>query len=280
MLQVEYDGIRGNHLQEGLDENRLFPGGTGRPFPEYGSVNTTLTGAISDYQALLVVFRQRFSHGFSFNANYTWSHSLDDAPGVFGSFQNDHDWMMDYGNSDFDVRHNLEFDTSYLIPGAPHIPKVIAAGWQLNVIGTIRSGFPYSVSCGCDPLDVGQASARANLIAGVPTTPADYNVPSNQLNLAAFSTPVGQYGNLGRNVLIGPGAVNFDTSLFKDFALTERQKVQFRAEFFNIFNHPQFSNPNAALNNLPFFGQTTSTVSTIEGFHTNRQIQFALRYSF
>jgi hypothetical protein len=268
MLQLEYDGIRGNHLQEGLDENRLFPGGAGRPFPQYGSVNTTLTGAVSDYQALLVVFRQRFSHGFSFNANYTWSHSLDDAPGVFGSFQNDHDWMMDYGNSDFDVRHNLEFDTTYLIPGAPHIPKVIAAGWQLNVIGTIRSGFPYSVACGCDPLDVGQASARANLTSGVPVTPVDYNLPSNQ------------YGDLGRNALVGPGAVNFDTSLFKDFSLTERQKVQFRAEFFNIFNHPQFSNPNAALNNVPFFGQTTSTVSTIEGFHTNRQIQFALRYSF
>jgi hypothetical protein len=114
----------------------------------------------------------------------------------------------------------------------------------------------------------------------VPTEPANFNIPSNQLNINAFAIPVGQYGNLGRNALSGPGAVNFDTSLFKDFSLTERQKIQFRAEFFNIFNHPQFSNPNAALNNIPFFGQTTSTVSTVEGFHTNRQIQFALRYSF
>jgi hypothetical protein len=258
----------------------LFPGGASRPFPLYGNINMTVTGAISDYHALQVIFHQRAKHGLSFNANYTWSHALDDAPGVFGAFQDDHNWMADYGNSDFDVRHNFEMDTSYMIPDAPHIPKVIGSGWQLNVIGTIRSGFPYSVSCGCDPLKVGQTSSRANLIAGVPITPLNYSLPSNQLNVAAFAAPIGQYGTLGRNALTGAGAVNFDTSLFKTFSLTERQKLQFRAEFFNIFNHPQFSNPQAALNNLPQFGQTISTVNTVEGFNTHRQIQFALRYPF
>ncbi|HEY1950628.1 MAG TPA: TonB-dependent receptor [Bryobacteraceae bacterium] len=280
MFQVGYTGIKGEHLLGGINENRLFPGGTGRPYPLYGNINMTVTGMVSDYNALQLLFRKRVGHGLAFNANYTWAHALDDAPGVFGGYQDDHNAMNDYGNSDFDVRHNFEFDTSYQIPGAPHVPKVIGSGWQLNVIGTIRSGFPYSVSCGCDPLKVGQTSARADLIPGVPVTPANFDVPSNQLNLAAFAAPVGHYGTLGRNALFGPGAVNFDTSLFKDFSLTERQKVQFRAEFFNIFNHPQFSNPNAALNNLPFFGQTTTTVSTVEGFHTSRQIQFALRYSF
>ncbi len=280
MLQVGYTGIRGLHLIGGIDENRLFPGGAGRPLPQYGSINMNITGMVSSYNALQVVFHKRFNHGLSFNANYTWSHSLDDALGMFGSYQDDHDTMMDYGNSDFDVRHNLEFDGSYSIPTAPHIPKVIGSGWQANVIANIRSGFPYSVSCGCDPVAVGQATARADLLPGVSTTPANFDVPSNQLNLTAFATPVGHYGTLGRNVFEGPGTVNFDMSFFKDFAVTERQKIQFRAELFNIFNHPQFSNPNAALNNLPFFGQTTSTVSTVEGFHTNRQVQFALRYSF
>ena len=280
MLEVGYNGIRGNHLQEGINENRLFPGGVGRPYPRYGNINMTVTGAISDYHAMQVIFRQRLKHGISFNANYTWSHSLDDAPGVFGGFQDDHNWLRDYGNSDYDVRTNIEMDTSYLVPGVPHVPKVIGSGWQWNVIGTIRSGFPYSVSCGCDPLHVGQTSSRADLIPGVSTTPADFNVPASELNLAAFAIPVGHYGSLGRNALRGPGAVNFDTSLFKDFSLTERQKVQFRAEFFNVFNHPQFSNPNAALNNLPLFGRTTGTVNTIEGFNSRRQLQFALRYSF
>ena len=280
MLQVGYNGSRANHLLETIDENRLFPGGSGRPYLNYGSVNMLVSGMAADYHALQVVFRKRVGNGLSFNANYTWSHALDDAPGLFGTYQNDHNAMMDYGNSDFDVRHNLEFDTSYQIPGLPQVPKAIGSGWQLNVIGTIRSGFPYTVTCGCDPLQVGQSTARADLIPGVSVRPVNFDIPPNQLNLAAFATPAGHYGSLGRNVLSGPDAVNFDTSLFKDFSLTERQKVQFRAEFFNIFNHPQFSNPSAALNNLPFFGQTTSTVTTVEGFHTSRQIQFALRYSF
>ncbi len=280
MVQVGYNGIRGLHLIGGINQNRLFPGGTGRPFPQYGNINFNVTGMVSNYHALQLIFHKRFNHGLSFNANYTLSHSLDDAPSVFGSYQDDHNAMLDYASSDFDVRHNLEFDGSYSIPNAPHIPKVIGAGWQVNVIANIRSGFPYSVSCGCDPLRVGQSTGRADLLPGVPTTPANPDVPSNQLNLAAFARPVGHYGTLGRNVFYGPGAVNFNTSFFKDFSLTERQQIQFRAELFNIFNHPQFSNPSAALNNLPFFGQTTSTVSTVEGFHTNRQIQFALRYSF
>jgi hypothetical protein len=127
---------------------------------------------------------------------------------------------------------------------------------------------------------VGQTTGRADLVAGISVVPSNSNVPSNQLNPAAFAVPVGHYGTLGRNALIGPGAVNFDTSFFKDFKMTERQTIQFRAEFFNIFNHPQFSNPSAALNNLPFFGQTIGTVNTVEGFNTSRQIQFALRYSF
>jgi hypothetical protein len=81
-------------------------------------------------------------------------------------------------------------------------------------------------------------------------------------------------------VYYGPDAVNFDMSVFKNIQLTEKQHLEFRTEFFNIFNHPQFSNPNSGLNNLSQFGQTTSTLSTLEGFHTNRQIQFALKYSF
>ncbi|MEJ7605088.1 MAG: hypothetical protein WKF37_02215 [Bryobacteraceae bacterium] len=178
------------------------------------------------------------------------------------------------------MRHNLEVRHYLSDSRRPRIPKAIGSGWQMNVIGTLRSGFPFSVSCGCDPLKVGQASSRADIIPGVPVRPANYSVPTNQLNLAAFAAPVGHIGTLARNALYGPGDVNFDSSFFKDFAVTEKQRLQFRAEFFNIFNHPQFRNPSAALSNLPFFGQTTSTLSTIEGFHTNRQVQFALRYSF
>ena len=280
MVQIGYSGARGIHLIEGYDANRLFPGGASRPYPQYGSINTDFTGAVSNYQAFQAIFKKRWPNGLTFNANYTFSHSLDDAPTVFGSYQDDHNPVGDYGNSDFDVRHNLEFDASYAIPGIPHVYKVIGSGWQYNTITAIRSGFPYSVTCGCDPLNVGQATSRADLIPGVSPRPQLFSIPLNQLNPAAFVAPVGHFGTSGRNIFYGPDAVNFDMSIFKSFNLTHKQQVTFRAEAFNIFNHPQFSNPQSALNNIPQFGQTTSTVSTQEGFHTSRQMQFALRYSF
>ena len=137
------------------------------------------------------------------------------------------------------------------------------------------------MSCSCDPLQVGSFTSRPDLVAGVPVQPAAYNEPNNQLNLAAFAAPPnGRIGNLGRNVLHGPGAVNFDFSLFKTFHLTERHSIEFRAETFNIFNTPQFSNPSGNIAAPATFGKSLSTITTSSGFATNRQIQFALRYMF
>ena len=188
--------------------------------------------------------------------------------------------MGDYGSSDFDVRHIFETDASYTLPTAPKIPQLIGGGWQYNVIGELRSGFPFSVTCGCDPMNVGQATSRADVVPGVNPRPANFSIPFNQLNPAAFAVPVGHFGTMRRNTLYGPDAVNFDMSIFKNFKITKSQQIMFRAEAFNIFNHPQFANPVSALNDLPQFGQSTSTVSTPEGFHTSRQLQFALRYFF
>lgn len=282
MIQVGYNGARGLHLIEGYDLNRLAPGSKVRPLSQFGGINTNTTSAVSNYHAFQVIFKKRWPNGLSFNANYTLSHSLDDAPTVFGSYQDDHNPTADYGNSDFDDRHNLEFDASYAIPAIPHLAKLIGSGWQYNTITEIRSGFPYSISCGCDPEHVGQASSRADVVPGVSPRPQGFSTPLNQINPAAFAIPVGHFGTSTRNAYYGPGAVNFDMSIFKSFALPklENQQITFRAEAFNIFNHPQFSNPQSALNNIPQFGQSTSTLSTQEGFHTSRQLQFALRYSF
>ena len=107
------------------------------------------------------------------------------------------------------------------------------------------------------------------------------DIPGNQFNIAAFiKPPNGSFGNVGRNILKGPSAYNFDFSLFKDFKVREHQAVQFRAEMFNIFNTPQFGNPGANLSAPNNFGKSLGTISTPAGFGTNRQVQFALRYSF
>lgn len=279
LFQVGYEANRGLHLIESYDYNRLFPGGASRPLPAFGSINTNFTGAFSNYHSLQAIFKKRFKNNLSINANYTWSHSIDDAPPNFGAYQDDHNPRADYGNSDFDVRHNFELDASYAFPAIPHVWRPLVSGWQYNTITQIRSGFPYSISCGCDPLGVGQATSRADVVPGIDPRPANFSI-LNQINPAAFAIPVGHFGTSRRNQLFGPNAVNFDMSVFRTFKLFEQHAITFRAEAFNIFNHPQFSNPQSALNNPAQFGQSTSTVTTQTGFHTSRQLQFALRYAF
>jgi len=210
-----------------------------------------------------------------------WAHSLDDTPPVFASYQDDHNPRLDYGSDESDVRHLLEFDYIYQLPSAPRLPRWLGSGWQINGVTEMRAGLPFSISCGCDPLKVGQATGRADQIPGAPVRPASFDIPSRQVNAAAFATPAnGRPGTSGRDILRGPAAYNFDLSLFKIFTVRERQHIEFRAEGFNIFNTPQFANPSASLTSAASFGQSLSTINTISGFGTNRQIQFALRYSY
>lgn len=283
MVQVAYIGNRGLHIDgPSRNMNRLFPGTTIRPYANVGNISMYTDSLVSSYNALQASFRTRFRHGLTLNANYTWAHSLDDAPTLFAAFSDDANFRADYGNADGDVRHIFQFDYVYEIPALRAVPKVIGSGWQVNGITVMRTGFPLTgMSCGCDPLQVGSVTSRPDLVAGVPVHPANYNEPNNQLTLAAFTAPpVGRIGNLGRNVLHGPGAINFDFSLFKSFPITERHRVEFRAEAFNIFNTPQFSNPGGNITAPSSFGKSLSTITTSSGFATNRQMQFALRYMF
>ena len=279
MLQIGYVANRGLHISPYQQINNIDPVTKVRPYaPLFSSINEFFNGGHANYNSLQTSFRQRLSHGLTFNVNYTWSHSLDS--GINSSVQDDTNFRSDYGNADYDARHNLQFDYSYQIPGLPKVPGVIGRGWQINGITAMRSGLPYTVTCGCDPLGVGRTSSRPDVVPGVDPFPSNVDLPNAQLNRAAFASPVGHWGNLGRNTFHGPAALNWDFSLLKNFKVTERQGVQFRAEMFNIFNTPQFSNPSAALNSAVNFGRSLSTSGAVGGFGSNRQIQFALRYSF
>src|SRR5215831_109757 len=160
-------------------------------------------------------------------------------------------------------------------------PKILVDGWQVNGLTMMRSGMPFTVMCGCDNAGIGRTSTRPDLVPGVPLRPTNFDMPGNQLNPAAFRMPPsGKFGNLGRNTLYGPAALNWDFSLFKNLKIRESQSVQFRAEMFNLFNTPQFSNPSATLSTPSSFGRSLSTISSVAGFGSNRQIQFAVRYTF
>ena len=283
MLQLAYVGNRGIHIDgPSRNMNRLLPGTSIRPYPQLGNISLYTDYLNSYYHAFQATFRQRLRAGLTFNVNYTWAHSLDNAPTLFASFSDDANARLDYGNADGDVRHSLQFDYIYALPAVPLLPSAIGSGWQLNGITVMRTGFPLTgMSCSCDPLRVGSFTSRPDLVSGVPAIPANVDLPNQQLNLAAFTAPpVGRVGNLGRNVFHGPHAINFDMSLFKSFAITERHRVEFRAELFNIFNTPQFANPSGNIAAPANFGKSLSTITTSSGFATNRQVQFALRYMF
>jgi hypothetical protein len=273
-------GYIGNHyvLQAPLvDVNRVIIGTTARPNPKFGSIDIYTPVAGGNYNGLQVSLKRQMSNRLSFNVNYTYAHALNDGGSIFGGeVQNDHNWPGEYGNANSDIRHYLEFNYLYQLPAAPGVPHWLGGGWQLNGITAMRTGLPINVICGCDSVGIGEGTERANVVPGVPLQPSHKNVPLGpQINMAAFSTPP-QYtfGDAQRNLLHGPGAVNFDASLFKNFKGYKNGVINFRAEAFNVFNHPNFANPGAALSAPATFGQSFST-STIM-----RALQLAVRYDF
>jgi hypothetical protein len=162
--------------------------------------------------------------------------------------------------------------------------RTIAAGWQLFGIWSMRTGTPLLITSGRDNYGTGTTQGqRPDLAPGVPVFVDNYRTTSNHqyLNRAAFTDPCdarglrrpcGIYGNLGAYPVSGPGSFSFDFSVFKNFTITERTRLQFRTEFFNLFNRPNFGNPGTAL--------TSSTFGQITSAGNAREIQFALKFLF
>jgi hypothetical protein len=150
----------------------------------------------------------------------------------------------------------------------------IVGGWQINGITFYQSGRAFTVSSPSDHSNTGSSNIRPNATGVSPDLPSGERSPQRYINAAAFAIPAGfAFGNTARNVGTGPSQTNFDFSVFKDFALggEGRRKLQFRAEFFNILNTPQFQIPGRTFN-TPQFGTITETIND------NRDVQLALRF--
>jgi hypothetical protein len=152
--------------------------------------------------------------------------------------------------------------------------RAILGDWNLGWIATLTSGQPFSIGSGGDPANVGGGSQRAQVI-GDPT--GGFNQSINEwFNTSAFAVPAAYtFGNEGRNNMVGPAFKNLDITASKNFAITERLNLQFRAEFFNIFNHTNFGTPDSTVTDSAF-GQ----ISAIGPNAAPREIQFALKASF
>src|SRR5262249_3455412 len=240
--------------------------------PNFLFVGLTTNSATSDYHALQLKFQRRLSRGLQALASYSWSHSIDiastDAATNLNIPSTIADANVDRGNSDFDIRHSFTAGVTYDLPspGSQRLVRATLGGWSLDAFVLARSAPPVDV-VGATVIAAGTLlSPRPNVNPGVALELEGSQFPGGKIfNKAAFSTaPAGQQGNFGRNVLRGFGAAQADVALQRQFRLTEKLGLRFRSEFFNIFNHPNFGNPNNVLTS-PLFGRSTQTLANSLG---------------
>jgi hypothetical protein len=266
--------------------------------PNFQLIALTDNSATSDYNALQIKFERRLSRGLQVLGSYSWSHSIDIAstdalatnintPGQIA------DPDLDRGDSNFDIRHAVSAGVTYELPGVSAL-KPILNGWSIGGFLFARSAPPVNV-VGSSFFAAGtQLAPRPNVIPGVPLEIHDSQFAGGKIfNRAAFvAATAGTQGNFGRNVLRGFGAWQVDLALQRQFHLTERVTLRFRAEFFNLFNHPNFGSPINVLTS-PVFGRSTQTLANSlgsgganGGFNPlyqlggPRSVQFALKLQF
>jgi hypothetical protein len=322
---VYYLGSRGVHLLETSVVNLINPA-TGLPqYAAYGFNSAAIPwrGSIgsSSYNALSVTLRRAFSHGFLVTANYTYSHEIDNGSNGSGdgdeiNVQNALCQACDRASGAWDATHVINGNAVYQLPfgggkpmlNAKGIATTILGNWELTTSALARTGFPVNVlmPSSATAVDGSSGTLRPDLVPGVSLTPPGGRTIAEWINPAAFAAPPINasddyaFGSAPRDLLRGPGTWQVDLGVGKYISLTERANLEFRAEFFNIFNHPQLGPPQAtcdvARSNSPNpsnppipcptgFGSIINTVNTTTpispvGSGTPREIQFALRVAF
>lgn len=273
---IGYVGNRGVKLQQITFLNQIGANGQ-RPYPAIGQIRYDANHGSSVYHALQLSLRKRFSHGFLFNTHYTWGKALTygGSEEQINDLQDPNDIRSSRSRTTLSLSHLATINYGWDLPldRAP-LPKLLVRGWRLNGITSIRSGFPLNINSGRDNFGSGQAlGQRPNYVGGdIRAGADDYRTSNlhNYINRAAFvPNAARQYGNLGGYVLTGPGAYTWDFSVFKNTAIREKATVQFRAEFFNVFNRANFSNPNTSL--------SAGTFGRITGAGAARELQFGLK---
>lgn len=318
-LSVGYMGSRGYHEMLSLDANEpvptvcpatacpaslaagtiYYPNGAPLANPNLANSTTWSSNGESSYNALVVDVNRRLSHGFQLRGVYTYSKNLDDGTAWNSSVAaNSPGFVMfplnpklDWGRSTTDVRNLAAINGSYELPWGPGKrffsgrsgwQGKLAEGWRIAAIETAQSGFPFTPQLGFNPTRNGDSRNPIRPSWNPAFTGNVIQGGANQyFNPNAFILPPsGTYGNVGRDVLTGPGLADLDFSVLKSTALTEKFHLQFRAEFFNVLNHANFGTPNAVV-----FSSASSTPATTAGVitgtsTTSRQIQFGLKLLF
>jgi hypothetical protein len=320
MLEISYAGSHGSNLFGMYNGNQAQPDETfcttngntplncptapRRPFPAVDGTIVTLRGNdFSNYNSLQVHLEKRLSNGLQFGVSYTYAHSLDDASSASlgslnnGDFRDQLTPWTEYGNSDFDVRHRFVAEYAYALPfgqgkrfggNAKGVLNQVIGNWQVAGITTAQTGNWFTITDAVTNVStadgggtVGFFEVRPNLVGNPNAKPC---VVGTLFNTCAFAdnTTFFTFGNAGRNIVRGPGLQNWDFSVFKLFPVKEQMHFEFRAEFFNIWNHVNpLLGPAGAISEEP---QAVEFGTPQFGFpvaaRDPRFIQFALKFYF
>jgi hypothetical protein len=293
LVSVTYVGTKGTRLT-GVPAFNISPNpgpapvATQRRLPQFGTVIVQGDWYNSSYNGAQVKIEKRFTNGVSVLVSYSYSKCLDEISSTFGTsqpgtgIQDPFHPDTNRGLCDFDLTHNLVINSVYDLPFGPgkrflndsgNIAKYLFGGWQITGIVSANNGFPFSLSAGADVANVGTSSGQRPSISG-PLLPSGFHqtvqewFDTSNVYLQQYT-----YGDLGRNTIRQDKFLNFDFGLFKHIPIRERANIEFRSEFFNIFNHANFGAPDANFQDLSF-GQVLTTVGN------PRVVQFGLKLQF
>jgi len=291
-MTIAYVGTKGTHLSTFYDVNRpIYDSANVKPYPLLGTVPVNDTSGNSSYHGLHAQLERHLTNGIQFAVAYAWSHAIDNSPPGFdtdyrygGNMVDPFQWQTrERANSNLDVRHRFVLSALYQLPFGRGrtfghdwgtATNALLGGWQLSPILTFSSGYPFDVTCQyCY-----SPSTRPNLVGPLHqiNSPLQWFDTSSFVKVATDSSGVPiAAGDSPRNPFTGPGTKVMDLSLSKTFAATERFRVSFSGDFFNLFNTTQFSQPDGNLNDGGKFGTVTSI-----GLDSQREIQLSLRVTF
>ncbi len=291
-VQLAYVGNRGINLRRARNINFFDPALGRRPLPQFANVNIEYNDAQSVYHALQMNFTQRLRGGVQGVWNYTFAKVIDNVNdyGLYSTQPQDNGCLgrCERGLGSGDIRHNVTYNVLYELPfgkgkrwlSTSRGPLAVLFGdWQFSSLALMRTGIAHFISIGTNTFGNGNLTNQRPDATGVSPFPAKRSIHS-WYNPEAFRMPArGTFGNAGRNVGRGPGFWQVDASLAKNTALSEKVDLQFRAEVFNLFNHPNFDFPNGVFG-TPSFGRIFNTFGRTIGLGTSRQIQLGLRLRF
>lgn len=285
LVSLGYVGSQGHKLLTLADINQPALGDPAtaqqrRPyfsrFPDFGIINEIESNGDSNYNSLQATLKVRSWHGLTSQFAYTWAHSLDDMTWYRGALpQNSFDLKADYGNSDYDTRHNFTSLFSYKLPQPAKGPGWLLGGWQVGALLSFHTGQPFNVLADPDSSGTNENVQRVNLI-GDPFAAVSHRLVSEDgfksvqwVNPAAFASPAsGTYGTMRRNQIYGPGYGDVDLSVVDNIKVNERLTVQFRTEIYNLFNRMNLAPPNPLFsgpNTQNGFGLSFDTIGDFNG---------------